>query len=484
MKLDRDICYKAALSRDQRFDGRFFIGVTSTGIYCRPICPARTPKPTNMKFFACAAAAEEAGFRACRRCRPESAPGTPAWLGTSVTVARALKLISEGALDETNLEFLAARLGMGERHLRRLFTEELGVSPSVVAQTRRVHFAAKLLEETQLPIGEVAFGAGFRSIRRFNDVMKKSFGKSPSMFRRAIDKTDSRNESGKLNLKIPFRHPYNWQQVVGFLQPRAITGVEVITPYSYRRTFAIQNACGILEVRPSMKEHCLWLSLPAIDTRLLRVIVERVRRLFDCNADPLRISEHLKQDALLAPIIRRHQGLRVPGAFDNFEIAVRAILGQQITVAGATTLSGRLVQTLGKKIYDDRNDGLTCLFPTPEVLAASDLTEIGLPQARAKTISALAEAVLERPTLLDGIDGLDETLIALTAIKGIGEWTAQYIAMRVMGEPDAFPASDLALRRAASNSTEPISAKALAEQAEAWRPWRSYAAMFLWSSLK
>ncbi len=483
MNLDREICYQAALSRDQRFDGRFFIGVTSTGIYCRPICPARTPKQINMEFFACAAAAEEAGFRACRRCRPESAPGTPAWLGTSVTVARALRLISEGALDESNLDLLAARVGIGERHLRRLFNDELGVSPFAVAQTRRIHFAAKLLEETDLPIGDVAFGAGFRSIRRFNDVMKKSFGKAPSNLRQGVDNNHSQGESGKLCLKLPFRPPYDWQQVIGFLQARALPGVEVISLESYRRTFAIQNTRGLLEIKPAPEKNWFYLLIPPIDTRFLRIIVERVRRLFDCNADPLRISEHLQQDAQLAPVVNRFAGLRVPGAFDNFEIAVRAILGQQITVQGATTLSGRLVQAFGEQIYDEPVDGLTHLFPTAEVLEAADLSQIGLPQARTRTISALARAVVENPRLLEGLDGLEATVKALMEIKGIGNWTAQYIAMRVLGEPDAFPASDLALRQALSRGGELPSAKAVEQQAERWRPWRAYAAMFLWSSL-
>jgi AraC family transcriptional regulator of adaptative response / DNA-3-methyladenine glycosylase II len=483
MNLDRESCYKAALSRDQRFDGRFFIGVTSTGIYCRPICPARTPKQKNMKFFACAAAAEEAGFRACRRCRPESAPGTPAWLGTSVTVARALRLISEGALDESNLDLLAERVGIGERHLRRLFNDELGVSPFAVAQTRRIHFAAKLLEETDLPIGEVAFGAGFRSIRRFNDVMKKSFGKAPSNLRQGIDRNQSQDESGKLCLKIPFRPPYDWQQVIGFLQARAIPGVEVINLDGYRRTFTIQNTAGVLEVKPARDKNWFYLFIPPIDTRFLRVIVERVRRLFDCNADPMRISEHLRQDGTLAPVVKRFAGLRVPGAFDPFEIAVRAILGQQITVAGATTLSGRLVQTFGTQIFTGSSEKLTHLFPTAEVLATADLSNIGLPQARAQTISALAQAVVENPMVLEGLNSLDETITALMEIKGIGNWTAQYIAMRVLGEPDAFPASDLALRQALTTGDELVSAKAVEQQAETWRPWRSYAAMFLWSSL-
>jgi AraC family transcriptional regulator, regulatory protein of adaptative response / DNA-3-methyladenine glycosylase II len=483
MNLDRESCYKAALSRDHRFDGRFFIGVTSTGIYCRPICPARTPKQSNMKFFTCAAAAEEAGFRACRRCRPESAPGTPAWLGTSVTVARALRLISEGVLDECNLDLLAERVGIGERHLRRLFNEELGASPCAVAQTRRIHFAAKLLEETDLPVGEVAFGAGFRSIRRFNDVMKKSFGKSPSSLRQLMDKHQQQSESGKLCLKIPFRPPYDWQQVTGFLQPRAIPGVEVISPESYQRTFVIENSAGILEVKPAPGKNWLYLLIPPIDTRFLRVIVERVRRLFDCNADPLRISEQLRQDAKLAPTINRFAGLRVPGAFNNFEIAVRAILGQQITVQGATTLSGRLVQAFGKQIYSEHTSQLTHLFPTAEVLAAADLSQIGLPQARAHTILALAKAAIEAPTLLEGSSSLDETIKTLTKIKGIGNWTAQYIAMRVLGEPDAFPASDLALRKALSTGDTLISVKEIEQQAEPWRPWRAYAAMFLWSGL-
>ncbi|MCI0485349.1 MAG: helix-turn-helix domain-containing protein [Blastocatellia bacterium] len=503
MIMDTDACYRAMRSRDRRFDGRFYTAVVTTGIYCRPVCPAPTPERRNVRFFDCAAAAEEAGFRPCRRCRPETAPGTPAWLGKSATIARALRLIAEGALDEGSLEELAERLGIGSRHLRRLFHEEIGASPSAVAQTRRVHFARKLLDETKLPIAEVALSSGFGSIRRFNEVMRRSFGMTPTGLRSGARKksappaergVDSLRRSyragefesgnGALSLRLPFRPPFDWESILCFLGSRAIPGVELVTQSSYSRAFTLAGTSGILKLRPSEPRDCLYLTVSASETRGLNRIVERARKLFDCDADPLQISECLSKDARLAPLLRARPGLRVPGAIDAFELGMRAVLGQQITVRAATTLAGRLVQAFGVPLGDYAEEGITHLFPTPDVLAEADLTTIGLTRPRAAAIAALAKFVLDDPLALESVAGLNETIERLTRIPGIGSWTANYIAMRAAGEPDAFPSGDLALRRAASAGGEMISVKELEQRAEAWRPWRAYAAMHLWASLR
>ena len=481
MKLDTEICYQAVASRDSRFDGKFFTGVMTTGIYCRPICPAPLPKLKNVRFFNCAAAAQEAGFRPCRRCHPESAPHTFAWLGTSATVTRALRLISEGALDGGDIDHLAARLGIGSRHLRRLFQEELGASPIAIAQTRRVHFAARLLEETAIPISDVAFGAGFNSIRRFNDVLKKSFGRTPSAIRQTSEHKLKSNSEG-LSLRLPVKLPYDWQGVLHFHKAHAIPGVEVVDGESYRRTFALQSTVGVLEVRAALSESCLYLTLPPVDPKILHQLVENVRSLFDCNADPAQIAEHLGKDSRFDALLQRFAGARLPGAFDKFETSVRAILGQQISMQAANTLAGRLVRAFGTPVPNPV-EGLTHLFPTPETLATADIAAIGIVQARAHTISAFAKTVLEKPALLDAPTDLQETIATLKAIKGIGDWTAQYIAMRVLNEPDAFPAGDLGLRKALSSGSELITAKEVEEKSQAWRPWRAYAAMYLWKSL-
>ncbi len=481
MKLDTESCYQAVASRDARFDGKFFTGVMTTGIYCRPICPAPLPKLKNVRFFNCAAAAQEAGFRPCRRCHPESAPHTVSWLGTSATVARALRLISEGALDGGDLEHLAARLGIGSRHLRRLFQDELGASPVAIAQTRRVHFAARLLEETGIPISDVAFGAGFNSIRRFNDVIKKSFGRTPSGIRLASERK-LKNHSEGLSLRLPVKLPYDWQGVLHFHKWHTIPGIEVVDAESYRRTFALQSTVGVLEVRAALQESCLYLTLPPVDSKILHQLVEQVRSLFDCNADPTQIADHLSKDNRLAPLVQKYVGVRLPGAFDKFETSVRAILGQQISMQAANTLAGRLVKAFGEPIPNPR-EGLTHLFPPPEILAAADIAAVGMVQARAHTITAFAKMVIEKPTLLDAPTDLQETIAALKEIKGIGDWTANYIAMRALNEPDAFPAGDLGVRKALSTASELITAKEVEQMSQGWRPWRAYAAMYLWKSL-
>ncbi len=388
MELDRDTCYRAVQSRDPRFDGRFFTAVRTTGIYCRPVCPARTPHAANVEFFACAAAAEQAGYRPCKRCRPETAPGTPAWAGTAATVARALRLIGEGALDAGAVADLAARLGLGARQLDRLFHEHLGTTPVAVAQTRRAHFARALLEQGDLPLARVALAAGFGSLRRFNTVMKSTFGMPPSALRRAAA---SRPAGGPFRARLTVRPPYAWDAVLAYLAGRAIPGVEEVAGGRYRRTVVWGGRPGVIAVGRDGPDHLLLeAELGATDGAV--ALVARVRRMFDCDADPGIIAAHLGGDPLLAGSLQRRPGLRLPSGWDPFELAVRTVVGQQISVAAASTVTGRLARRLGAPLAAP-DGGLTHVFPGPDVVAAADLDGLGLNRRRAATLAGLARAV-------------------------------------------------------------------------------------------
>jgi len=482
VELDRERCYEALRTRDRRFDGRFFTAVVTTGVYCRPICPARLPLLRNVRFYPCAAAAEAAGFRACRRCRPETAPGTPAWLGTSAVVSRGLRLIESGALDDGDVGRLALRLGVGARQLRRLFARHLGASPAEIARARRVHFARLLVDQTERPMAELAFAAGFASVRQFNHAFRQSFGRSPrEVRRRSVGAKRAPGET--LALRLPYRPPFDWNGVAAYLAGRAIAGVEWVGDGCYRRTVELGGAPGFLEVRPLARDFALELRVgPAAGAELLRA-VERVRRIFDLDADPLAIADALGAHAALQPHLRARGGLRVPGAWDAFELGVRAILGQQVSVRGASTLAARLVRAFGKPL-EGAPEGLTHLFPTPAQLAVADVASIGLPRARGAAIRGFARALADGELVLDGARGLDETVERLAALPGIGGWTAQYIALRALGEPDAFPAGDLGLRKAlAAGGGAPLSSAQAERAAQAFRPWRSYAAIALWRSL-
>ncbi len=473
MELSFETCERARLSRDPRFDGRFFIGVKTTGVYCRPICPARSPKTANVRYFPSAAAAAEAGFRPCLRCRPEASPGTPAWLGTSATVSRALRLIDHDGLSDSSLEKLGERLGMGSRQLRRLFLQHLGASPVAVLQTRRLHFAKTLIDQTNLPFTEAAMASGFGSIRRFNSSFRALYNRTPSQLRE-LARRSGVSEAGRYRFSLPFRPPFDWDSLLRFLAPRAIPGVEVVDAESYRRVIALDGKAGTIEVRLDDGRNALDLRIDFPEARTLIVIVERVRRLFDLRADPAEIAAWLAQDPALAPRVALRPGLRLPGAWDGFELAVRAILGQQVSVKGATTLAGRLAQAFGAPM--DAGRGLTRVFPAPEVLADADCAAIGLPGARAEAIRQLARAVTRGELVFGAVADPDRFIEDFKKLPGIGEWTAQYVAMRALGEPDAFPSADLGLLRGAGVAKP----KQLEARAEAWRPWRAYAAMHLW----
>jgi AraC family transcriptional regulator of adaptative response / DNA-3-methyladenine glycosylase II len=481
MDMDRTACYRAISTRDARFDGRLFVGVRTTGVYCRPICPARTPKFENVLFFASAAAAQEAGFRPCLRCRPEISPNLAFWRGTSNTVSRALALIEAGGLDDHDVEGLADRLGVGARQLRRLFQKHVGASPITVAQTRRVLLAKQLIHETSLPMAEVALAAGFGSIRRFNETFQKMFGRAPATLRRHRDR--AKRDADALSVRLAYRPPYDWDAMLSFLALRAIAGVEQVGRDGYRRSIAIGAHVGTIRVAPAAKNR-VDVTIRFPDMSALSQIIARARRVFDLAADPEMIGAHLGADSALAPLVAVRPGLRVPGAWDGFELAMRAIFGQQITVAAATKLLGRLVAFCGTPLPPSmRDEGLSHLFPQPARVAKLDPARLAMPRARALAVTSLAKAVSADPWIFSPGASLDETISKLRALPGIGEWTAQYIAMRELREPDAFPAADIGLLRAMTDKDgrRPSPAELLA-RAEGWRPWRAYAALHLWAA--
>jgi AraC family transcriptional regulator, regulatory protein of adaptative response / DNA-3-methyladenine glycosylase II len=474
MTLDWQVCNRARITRDPRFDGKFFIAVRGSGVYCRSICPAPTAKEKNVRYYPTAAAAAAAGYRPCLRCRPECSPGTPAWLGTPSTVSRALRLISESGLEDGGVEVLAERLGVGARHLRRLFLKHLGATPSAVAQTRRLHFAKNLIDETNLPMSEVALASGFGSVRRFNAGIRKVYRRTPTQIRRLAGQTKGQPENQYL-FRLRFRPPYDWQGMLRFLAPRTTPGVEMVENGVYRRSISLNDYHGNFEVSLDEEHNTLAARVQIGDPRLLFSITERIRAMFDLNADWAAIVRSLRTDPVLATRLEAAPGLRVPGSWDGFELAVRAILGQQITVKGATALAGRIVTKFGKPFRTA--NGLTHLFPAPEVLADANLADVGLPKARAATIRTFARAVCDGRIKFEGIIESDAFLSQLCEIDGIGRWTAQYVAMRALGEPDAFPSGDLGLLRTTGLKTF----RELEQRAEAWRPWRAYAAMYLWN---
>jgi AraC family transcriptional regulator of adaptative response / DNA-3-methyladenine glycosylase II len=483
---DRDTCYRALQSRDARFDGLLFVGVTSTGVYCRPVCPARTAKPGNCRFFGSAAAAQEAGFRPCLRCRPETAPDLASWRGTSNTVSRALALITEGALDGGNagVEALAERLGIGERHLRRLFVQHLGASPVAVAQTRRVLFAKQLIHETNMPITEVALAAGFGSIRRFNEIFLDLFHRPPSALRRKTSPGSAGPEAG-VTLRLRYRPPYAWDSMLGFLRARAIPGVEVVENGSYLRTVGLDGFTGSIEVThlPERQSLCATIRFPRVQS--LPAIISRIRRVFDLGADIETIEAHLSLDPRLAPYVAQRPGLRAPGGWDGFELGVRAILGQQVTVAAARRLAAQLVASHGEQASRDfvGDPRLTHVFPDARRLASAASLEAGMPAARRSALKELAAAAVADPNLFRSFGTIEEAIARLRKIRGVGEWTAQYIALRALRETDAFPAADIGLLRGAEvvDGTKPT-APNLLRRSESWRPWRAYAAQHLWAA--
>lgn len=480
MTIDENVYYRALVARDSRFDGVFFVGVKTTGIYCRPVCTAKAPGRRSCRFFASAPLAEQAGFRPCLRCRPELAPGH-APVDSVRTVARAAAArIEAGALSGGGtLEDLAASLGLSSRQLRRSVRKELGVSPVDLAQTNRLLLAKRLIAETQLPMAQVAFAAGFESVRRFNALFRNHYRLTPSTLRRSSSKAVT---ADCLRLVFAYRPPLDWDALLRFLAARAIPGVECVTGNTYHRTVGIGEHRGWLSVSPVANRNLLAVDLATALAPALPSILVRLRNLLDLDARPDVIAAHLALDPLLAPLVERQPGLRVPGAFDSFELGMRAILGQQVSVRGASTLAGRFAERFGEPIETP----LACLnriAPTAETLSAActaTLAGLGVPSARAETLRNLARAVAGRKIDLE--PGVDPMVIVakLIELKGIGAWTAEYIAMRALRWPDAYPVGDVGLMKALRLK----SATELEKAAERWRPWRAYGAMHLWESLK
>ncbi len=487
MKLPgKETGYRALESRDARFDGLIFVGVKSTGVYCRPVCPTRTPKYGNCTFYASAAAAQDVGYRPCLRCRPETAPEFASWRGTSNTVSRALVLIAEGPLDgeSRKVDALAERLGVSKRQLRRLFLQHLGASPIAVAQTRRVLFAKHLIHETHMPMTEVALASGFGSLRRFNEVFQDLFHRAPRALKRRSSGNPSDSEAG-IALRIRYRPPYDWESMLNFLAARAIPGVEKVEKGCYRRTVEICGSVGSIAVTHLPQQQSLCVTLHLANVHSLPAIINRVRRLFDVGADIETIDQHLSRDPHLAPWVAQRPGLRAPGGWDGFELAVRAVLGQQVSVAAARRLAGQLVALHGGLVLENsaNTPGLTHTFPTAERLAATESIGLGMPPSRLNTLRAVARAAADDPNLFRPFGKIEEAIARLRAIPGIGEWTAQYIALRALREMDAFPESDIGLLRGVAKvDGSSATPKSLLLRADSWKPWRAYAAQHLWAA--
>lgn len=476
---DFERCYRAVKSRDARFDGWFFTAVTSTGIYCRPSCPAVTPRAANVRFHPSAAAAQGAGFRACLRCRPDASPGSPEWNLRADLAGRAMRLIADGVVDREGVGGLARRLHYSERHLHRQLVAEVGAGPIALARAQRANAARLLIETTDLPLSQVAFGAGFASIRQFNDTIRAVFAKSPTELRRRQRRTDE-GSPGSITVGLPFRAPLDGAGLLAFLGARAVPGVEELTAGgTYRRTLRLPRGSGIVALHPT--DTHVRADLRLADLRDLASAVERCRRLLDLDADPVAVSAQLGSDPLLAPLVAAAPGRRLPGAVDGGELAVRAVLGQQVSVAGARTLAGRLVEALGTPL-DDSDGALTHVFPAPAAIAGSDLACIGMPGSRRRALRSLAASLADDLDIDPGADRVDVER-RLLALPGIGPWTASYVAMRALGDPDAFLPTDLGVRHALDalgRPSDPVSAAALAER---WRPWRAYALQHLWAGL-
>jgi len=491
--LTDDLCYQALKTRDARFDGRFYTAVLTTGIFCRPICPAVTPKRGNVRFYPSAEAAMANGFRPCLRCRPEAAPGSPAAAGVHATLARAVRLVEEGTLDTNSVSDLAERLGITDRYLRQLYKRHTGVTPQQHAQARRLLRARQLIVDSNLSMTEIADIAGFGSLRRFNHTLKEAYGDAPTVYRRGL-KQPTRNTTRRgrndpfqparddLVLFLQARPPFDSEALLAFFRARAIPGLEAVGEHYYARALHIHGQSGLMICRPRPDQPGLQVILRGPARQAILDVSARVRRLFDLDADLPTIADHLGQDPLLHSVVTQHPGLRVPGCWHRFEFAIRAVLGQQISIAAARTLAGRLVACYGTPLPEDLVDGtgITHRFPEPEDLAGQPLNTLGLPHQRAETLARVATLFAE-PGFAD-LDG-STLLEQLATLRGIGPWTLSYLALRGLGDPDAFPASDLGILKAASQLGGPTTPKALIRHAECWRPWRAYAAQYLWAAL-
>jgi AraC family transcriptional regulator of adaptative response / DNA-3-methyladenine glycosylase II len=466
---DFERCYRAVQSKDARFDGWFVTAVLTTRIYCRPSCPVRPPMAKNMRFYPTAAAAQQAGFRACKRCRPDASPGSPEWNIRADLVARAMRLIADGTVDREGVSGLAARLGYSTRQLERHLNAEVGAGPLALARAQRAQTSRILIETTDLPFSQIAFGAGFASIRQFNDTVRLVFALTPTELRTRARTAHAPVAPGAVLLRLPFRTPFHPDSLFGHLAATAVPGVEEVRDGAYRRTLRLPNGNGIVSLTPTPDHVACKLTLD--DLRDLPTAMARCRRLLDLDADPEAITDQLALDPLLAPLVLKAPGRRVPRTVDEDEFALRAVLGQQISTAAARTLTARLVAQCGRAIADPEG-GLTHVFPP---LHEVDPAALAVPEARRRTVAALVDSEI---TLDPGTDW-NEARAALAAVPGIGPWTLEMIAMRSLGDPDAFPAGDMGVRRAAAE----LGVSALEQHAERWRPWRAYAVQYLWAAL-
>ncbi|WP_267242379.1 DNA-3-methyladenine glycosylase 2 family protein [Streptomyces sp. PR69] len=483
MHTDTERCVRAVQSKDARFDGWFFTAVRTTGIYCRPSCPAVPPKPENMTFYPSAAACQQAGYRACKRCRPDTTPGSPEWNARADAVARAMRLIRDGVVDREGVPGLAARLGYSTRQIERQLRAELGAGPLALARAQRAQTARLLIETTSLPMADIAFAAGFSSIRAFNDTVREVFALTPGELRtraarRSPDAAPARTP-GAITLRLPYRTPLTPSNLFGHLAATAVPGVEEWRDGAYRRTLTLPYGHGIVALTPRPGHIACRLSLT--DHRDLTIAISRCRWLLDLDADPAAVDDRLRADPLLAPLVDKEPGRRVPRTVDAAEFAVRAVLGQQVSTAAARTHAGRLVAAHGQPV-DDPEGALTHLFPSPQQLAALDPESLALPRSRRTTLTTLVAALAGGALSLDPGSDWDHARRQLTALPGFGPWTVDVIAMRALGDPDAFLPTDLGMRRAAAELGLPSTPAALTARAAAWRPWRAYAVQYLWAT--
>jgi AraC family transcriptional regulator, regulatory protein of adaptative response / DNA-3-methyladenine glycosylase II len=480
---DFDRCYRAVQSKDARFDGWFVTAVLSTGIYCRPSCPARSPYARNVRFYRTAAAAQRAGFRACKRCRPDASPGSPEWNTRGDVVARAMRLISDGEVDRIGVTGLAARVGYTPRQLERLLQAEVGAGPLALARAQRAQTARILIETTDLPFTDVAFAAGFASIRQFNDTVREVFETTPTALRRRVRARSGRDvpaATGPLSLRLPVRTPFAYEGVFGHLAATAVPGCEEVRNGAYRRTLRLPSGSGIVSLTPTPDHVRCVLALD--DFRDVSAAIARCRRFLDLDADPEAVVEALGADADLHALIAKAPGQRIPGTVDEPELALRVVLGQQVSIKAARTHIGRLVAAYGQPVTDSAG-GLTHVFPAVEELTDIDPAHLAFPKARQRSVVALIDALADgRVALHPGCDW-NRAREQLAALPGVGPWTVEVIAMRALGDPDAFPATDLGVRLAAKQLGLPENARALTEWSSRWRPWRSYATQHLWTSL-
>jgi AraC family transcriptional regulator of adaptative response / DNA-3-methyladenine glycosylase II len=480
--LDDEQCYRAAQSRDSRFDGCFITAVKTTGIYCRPSCPAMTPKRHNVEFFVTAAAAQQHGYRACKRCRPDASPGSPEWNVRADVVGRAMRLIADGLVDREGVGGLATRLNYSERQINRLLTTELGAGPLALARAQRAQTARTLIETTSMPITQIAFAAGFASVRQFNDTIREVFASSPTELRGSRQPSAA---GGTLSVRLPYRAPFHAESIFGFLGDRAVPGVETWDGMTYRRSLRLNHGNAVIGVSPgpsSPGSNAVMCTLYLDNVADAQAAVQRCRRMLDLDADPDTVEAHFAEDHILGPLVRKRPGLRSPGHPDGVELLTRAVLGQQVSVKGARTLAARLVAAIGEPLVAPV-DGVTHAFPSAEAIAGCAPSDFAMPTARGRALIHACGQLAEGHIVIDAGSDRDELSRQLESLPGIGNWTASYVTLRALGDPDVFLPTDIGVRNALRAIGVDSTPKSAALRAESWRPWRSYALHHLWASL-